>query len=61
MCVCKCVSIYMNISIGLMSCVLVNDPGHRDSIQCRVISKTQKMVHDATLLNNQHYKVKDQE
>ena len=28
------------------------------SIPCRVISKTQKMVLDATMLNTQHYKIR---
>ena len=35
-----------------------NDLGDRASIPGRVISKTQKMELDATLLNTQHYKVK---
>ena len=33
-------------------------PGDRGSIPGRVISKTQKMVIDATSLNTQHYKVR---
>ena len=41
-----------------MSRVFANGPGDRDSIQGRVIPKTQKMVLDAALLNTQHYKVK---
>ena len=41
-----------------MSSVFANGPGDRGSIQGRVISKTQKMVLDATLLNTQHYKVR---
>ena len=46
-------------AIGL-SRVFANDPGDRGSIPGRVISKTQKMVLDAALLNIQQYKVKDQ-
>ena len=40
-----------------MSEVFTNGPGDRDSIPGRVISKTQKIVLDAALLNTQHYKV----
>ena len=35
-----------------------NVPGDQSSIPGQVISKTQKMVLDATLLSTQHYKVK---
>ena len=35
-----------------------NGQGDLGSISGRVISKTQKMVLDATLLNTQHYKVR---
>ena len=38
--------------------VLANGPEHSGSIPGRVISKTLKMVLDATLLNTQHYKVR---
>ena len=38
--------------------VFANGPGDLVSIPGRVISKTPKMVLDATLLNTQHYKVK---
>ena len=41
-----------------MSRVFANSPGDQGSIPGRVIPKTQKMVLDATLLNNQHYKVR---
>ena len=41
-----------------MSRVFTNGPGDRGSIQGRVMSKTQKMVHDAALLSDQHYKVR---
>ena len=41
-----------------MSSVFANGPGDRGSIPGRVISKTQKTVLDATLLNTQYYKVK---
>ena len=43
-----------------MSRVFANGLGDRGSIPGRVISKTQKIVLDATLLNTQHYKGKDQ-
>ena len=49
---------YSYWAIGLMSRVFANVPGHRGSIPARVIPKTQKMVHDAILLNPQHYKVR---
>ena len=38
--------------------VLANGPGDVASIPGRVITKTQKMVLDATLLNTQHYTVR---
>ena len=38
--------------------VFANGSGDLGSNSGRVISKTQKMVLDATLLNTQHYKVK---
>ena len=41
-----------------MGRVFTNSPGDWGSIPGRVISKTQKMVLDAALLNTQHYKVK---
>ena len=41
-----------------MSRVFANGPGDWGSISSRIIPKTQKMVHDATLLNTQYYKVK---
>ena len=41
-----------------MSRVFANGPGDRVSIPGRVISKTQKMVLDAALLNTQHYKAR---
>ena len=37
--------------------MFANSPGDRGSILGRVISKTQKMVRDISLLNTQHYKV----
>ena len=40
-----------------MSRVFTTGPRDRGSIQGRVISKTQKMVLDAALLNTQYYKV----
>ena len=41
-----------------MSRVFANGPGDQGSIPGRVLSKTQKMVLDATLLNTQRGKVK---
>ena len=38
--------------------VFANGPGNLGSIPGRVIPKTQKMVHDPSLLNTQHYKVR---
>ena len=38
--------------------VFANGPGDLRSIPGRVISKTQKMALDASLLNTQHYKVR---
>ena len=38
--------------------VFSNRPGYRGSIARQVISKTQKIVLDAALLNTQHYKVR---
>ena len=38
--------------------VFANGPGDLDSIPSQVIPKTLKMVHDASLLNTQHYKVR---
>ena len=43
--------------IGLMVWLFANGPGDQGSIPDRVISKTQKMVLDASLLSTQHYKV----
>ncbi len=43
--------------IGQMSRVFANGPGDQGSIPGRVITKTQKMLLDATLLIAQHYKV----
>ena len=37
--------------------VFTNSPGDQSSILGRVITKTQKMVIDATLLNTQYYQV----
>ena len=48
----------MEFSFALMSRVFANGPGDRGSIPGWVISKTQKMVLDAALLNTQHYKVR---
>ena len=50
--------LYKYRAIGLMSRVFAIGPGDRVSIPGRVISKTQKIVLDATLLYTQHYKVR---
>ena len=44
-------------SIGLVSEVFANGPGDEGSIPNQVISKTQKMVPNTSLLNTQYYKV----
>ena len=41
-----------------MSRVFAYSPGDQGSVPGRVIPKTQKMVLDVTILNNQHYKVR---
>ncbi len=46
------------LDIGLAVRVFANGLGDLGSIPGRVISKTQKMVLDASLLNTQHYKVR---
>ena len=43
---------------GLKSSVFANGPGDWSLIPGRVISKTQKIVFYASLLNTQHYKVR---
>ena len=45
------------LDIGMMVSVFVNGPGDLSSIPGQVISKTQKMVFYAALLNTQQYKV----
>ena len=50
MCVCVCVCV--------SSFVFANGLGDWGSIPGRVISKTQKMVLDAALLNTQYYEVR---
>ena len=52
---------YMNklcSDISIMVRVFANSPGDLVSIPGRVISKTQNMVLNATLLNTQHYTVR---
>ena len=49
--------IVIELVIGLAVSVFSNGPGDLGSIPGQVKSKTQKMVLDASLLNNQHYKV----
>ena len=41
-----------------MGSVFTNGRGDRGSILGQVIPKTQKILHDASLLNSQHYKVR---
>ena len=59
---CRLLRIYAQLSIldffGVAVRVFANGPGDLGSISGRVISKTQKMVLDASLLNTQHYKVR---
>ena len=57
MCVCVCVSIYEYVHF-LVGWVFANGPRDRGSIPDRVISKTQKMLLDAPLLNIHHHKVR---
>ena len=45
-------------SIGLAVRVFAKDPGDMGLILSRVISKTQKMVLDASLHNTQYYKLR---
>ena len=59
-----CVFIYLLLLllllrfIGLVGSVFANGPGGLGSISGRVITKTLKMVLDASLLNTQQYKVR---
>ena len=55
---CSIIYFLSNQAIGLMSRVFANGPEDQGSIPGRVILKIQKMVHDAALLNTQHYKVR---
>ena len=43
--------------VGIMVKVFANFSGDWDSIQCRVIPKTQKMLLDVSLLNTRHFMV----
>ena len=43
--------------VGQLGRVFANGLGNQDSIPSWVMSKTQKMVFDAALLNTQHYKL----
>ena len=60
--------VYLKPDIGMMVRVFANGPGDLGSIPGRVIPKTRKkkkkkkkkMVLDASLLNTQHYKGKNQ-
>ena len=45
-------------TIGLVSRVFANGPGHKGSIPGRVIPKTLKMVLDTSLLSTQQYKIR---
>ena len=44
-------------SLKLSSIVFASGPGDQGSVPGQVLSKTQRMVLDAALLNTQHYKV----
>ena len=62
-CVCVCVGMDVSViryvlfaSINIMLRVSANGPGDRILIPYRAISKTQKIMFDASLLNNQYYK-----
>ena len=46
------------ITIIVINSMFINGPGGWDSISGRVISKTQKMVLDASLVNTQHFMVR---
>ena len=46
-----------NWLISLVGRMFTNGPEDQDSIPGWVIPKTQKVVHDTSLLNTQHYKV----
>ena len=50
-------TVSFNWAIGLMSRVFANRTGDQGSHPGHVIPKTQKVVLDAALLNNQHYNV----
>ena len=52
-------SIWSLPDIGIMVRVFANGPGDLGSIPGRVVPKTQKMVLDASLLNTQHYEVRN--
>ena len=45
---------YINQPIGIMVRAFTNGSGDRSSIPGQVISMTQKLVLDTSLLNNQH-------
>ena len=49
---------YLNRLIGLVGRVFANVPGNLGSFLGHVIQKTFKMVHDTSLLNTQHYKLR---
>ena len=53
----KALRIYIYIYIGLVVKVFISGQADRASIPVWVMSKTQKMVHDVSLLNIQHKKV----
>ena len=50
--------VMISLDIGIMVRVFANGLGDQGSIPGQVKPKTQKMVLDATLLNDQHYKVR---
>ena len=49
----------LNRLIGLVGRVFANGPGDRGSIPGLVVPKTLKIVLDTSLLNTQHYKVRN--
>ena len=55
-CVCMCV-LENALLIGIVLTVFTNGPGGQDSISDLIKPKIQKIVLDASLLINQHYKV----
>ena len=53
-----CFGHFIYIYVYICIYMFANGPGNRGSIWGRVISKTQKVVLDTSLLNSHHYKVR---